>query len=114
MQSKKIHIDCILKWLLVVNPLKLEKQKLNILLKISVLTVLSKGDTIHYIVLSFPVYSAELVEIKVQWEDEDGSLLVFDAFTRKCDLLDHQLPAIAKILFSYDNAFIIEVRYIFE
>ena len=30
----------------------------------SVLTVLSKGDTIHYIVPSFPVYSAELVEIK--------------------------------------------------
>ena len=80
----------------------------------SVLTVLSKGDTIHYIVPSFPVYSAELVEIKVQWEDEDRSLLVFDAFTRKCDLLNHQLPAIAKILFSYDNAFIIEVRYIFE
>ena len=80
----------------------------------SVLTVLSKGDTINYIVPSFPVYSTELVEVKVQWEDEDGSLLVFDAFTRKCDLLDHQLPAIAKILFIYDNAFIIEVRYIFE
>ena len=45
----------------------------------SVLTVLSMGNTIHYTIPSFPVYSAELVEVKVQWEDEDGSLLVFDA-----------------------------------
>ena len=80
----------------------------------SVLTVLSMGNTIHYTIPSFPVYSAELVEVKVQWEDEDGSLLVFDAFARNCDLLDHQLPAIAEIPFSYDNAFIIEVRCIFE
>ena len=80
----------------------------------SVLTVLLKRDTIYYIVPSFPIYSTVLVEIKVQWEDEDGSLLVFDTFARKCDLLDHQLPMIAKILFSYDNAFIIGMRYIFE
>ena len=57
----------------------------------SVLTVLSMGNTIHYTIPSFPVYSAELLEVKVQWEDEDGSLLVFDAFARNCDLLDHQL-----------------------
>ena len=31
----------------------------------SVLTVLLKGDMIPYIVPSFPVYSAELVEVKV-------------------------------------------------
>ena len=77
----------------------------------SVLTILSKGNTIHYTIPSFPVYSAE---VKVQWEDEDGSLLVFDAFARNCDLLNHQLPAIAEIPFSYDNAFIIEVRCIFQ
>ena len=71
----------------------------------SVLTVLSMGNTIHYTIPSFPVYSAELVEVKEQWED---------AFARTCDLLDHQLPAIAEIPFSYDNAFIIEVHYIFE
>ena len=80
----------------------------------SVLTVLSMGNMIHYTIPSFPVYSAELVEVKVQWEDEDGSILMFDAFARNCDLLDHQLPAIAEIPFNYDNAFIIEVRCIFE
>lgn len=40
----------------------------------SVLTVLSKGDTIHYIVPSFPVYSAELVEIKVQWSGDKSTM----------------------------------------
>ena len=74
----------------------------------------SQKNTIHYTIPSFPVYSTELVEVKVQWEDKDGSLLVFDAFARNCDLLDHQLPAIAEIPFSYDNAFIIEVCYTFE
>ena len=67
-----------------------------------------------YTIPSFPIYSSELVEVKVQWEDKDGSLLMFDAFARNCDLLNHQLPAIAEIPFSYDNPFIIEVPYIFK
>ena len=47
--------------------------------KTGTLTILSTGSIIHYVVPSFPIYNAELVEIKVQWEEEDRSLLVFDA-----------------------------------
>lgn len=74
------------------------------------LTILSKGKVIQYRVLSFPVCKAELVEIKIQYEEEDGNVLVFGAFARYCDDINHNLPAIAIILYSFDNAFMIEVR----
>ena len=48
------------------------------------INVLVKGDTFLYTVL-------------------------FDGFARKCIMLDKPLPAVAKIEFSYENAFIIEV-----
>ena len=35
---------------------------------VAILTMLSKGSEINYTVPSFPVYSAELSEVKVQWE----------------------------------------------
>jgi len=76
-------------------------------------TVLAKGNTIHYVVPSFPVFNAELVEVKLQWEEyREGlppELHVFDGFARKCENLDHPLPAIAYVEFSYDCAFIIHV-----
>ena len=77
----------------------------------SVFTILLKGKIIHYVTPSFPVYSVEFSRGKVPREDENESLLVFDTFARKCDMLDHQLPAVAEILFNYDNAFIVEVCY---
>jgi len=40
------------------------------------LTILSKGKVIQYRVPSFPVYKAEIVEIKIQYEEEDGNVLV--------------------------------------
>ena len=77
------------------------------------ITVLAAGGLIHYVIPSFPVFSAMLREVKFQWEDEYGKIHVFNGFARHCNLLDHQLPAVAKVPYSYDNAFIIEVcKYI--
>ena len=75
------------------------------------ITVLAKGNTFLYIVPSFPVFNATLQEVKLQWEAPGGEIHVFDGFARQCDLLDHPLPAVAKIMFSYENAFIIEVLF---
>jgi len=57
------------------------------------------------------VYKATLGEVKLQWEEyATETIHVFDGFARECDLLDvHPLPTVAKIMFSYDNAFMIEV-----
>ena len=79
----------------------------------SVLTILAKGNTFNYIVPSFPVFNADIVEVKFQWEEihEDRSteLHVFDGFARNCQDLDHPLPGIVRIEFSYDCAFMIKV-----
>ena len=49
-------------------------------------------------------------KISLKEEYATETVHVFDSFARECDLLDeHPLPAVAKILFSYDNAFVIEV-----
>ena len=73
-------------------------------------TVLTVGDLVQYTVPSFPVFKATLREVKLQWEDKDKTIQVFDAFARDCDQLDHHLPAMAEVPFDYENAFIIEVR----
>ena len=72
-------------------------------------TVLATGDEFQYVVPSFPVYKPILKEVKLQWEEADGTMHVFDGFAHSTNLLDHHLPAVAKIFFSHDNAFIIEV-----
>ena len=43
----------------------------------SVLTILAKGSMFNYIVPSFPVFNADIVEVKFQWEQvhEDESTL---------------------------------------
>lgn len=74
------------------------------------ITVLAKGDTIEYVVPSFPVFGAKLTEVKLQWESCEGEIMVFDGFARSCEALEHPLPAIMKVLYSYVNAFIIEVE----
>lgn len=76
------------------------------------ITVLAKGNTLSYIVPSFPVFKVALQEVKLQWEERGDKTHVFDGFARQCALLDHPLPAVAKIMFSYENAFIIEVLLI--
>ena len=74
-------------------------------------TVLSTGAILEYIVPSFPVYKATLREVKLRWEEADGTVHVFDGFAKECELLDERTtPAMAKIMFNYDSAFIIEVR----
>ena len=49
-------------------------------------TVLTKGNTLHYVVPSSPVFNADLVEVKLQWEEYHEGLLpelhVFDGFAR--------------------------------
>ena len=72
--------------------------------------VLATGDVIQYTVPSFLVFKATLREVKLQWDDEEKTIHVFDAFARGCNLLDHHLPAIAVIRFNYKNTFIIQVR----
>ena len=76
------------------------------------ITVLSAGGLIYYVIPSFPVFNATLRE--VAWEDEYGKVHVFDGFACHCDLLDHQLPAVAQVPYSYDNVFMIEVRKLFN
>ena len=73
-------------------------------------TVLSTGRILEYIVPSFPVYKAILRETKLQWEEADGTIHVFDGFARECGLIkERSTPAMAKIIFNYDSAFMIEV-----
>ena len=77
-------------------------------------TVLAKGDTFLYTVPSFPVFKATLQQIRLQWEETNGDIKVFDGFTKKCDTLDTKsLPSVAKIEFGYENAFTIQVRIFF-
>ena len=72
--------------------------------------VLATGDVIQYTVPSFPVFKVTLREMKLQWDDEEKTIHVFDAFARDYNLLHHHLPAIAVIRFNYENAFIIKVQ----
>ena len=51
-----------------------------------------------------------LQEGKLQQDNGHGSVCMFDSFARKCNLLDHHLPAVAKIPYSYKNAFIINIK----
>ena len=62
-----------------------------------------------YVVPSFPIFKTTLQEVKLQWEEPDGAIHVFDGFARECELLDHLLPAVTKIMLNYENAFITEV-----
>ena len=75
------------------------------------ITVLSKGFTIDYVIPSFPVYEAKLVEVKLRWRNSCGELEVFDCFARDCEALDHALPADIIVPYSYKNAFVIEVSH---
>ena len=73
-------------------------------------TVLATGDEFQFIVFAFPVYKPIVKEVKLQWEEVNGMKYVFfDGFAYSTNLLDHHLPAAAKIFFNPNNAFIIEV-----
>ena len=75
----------------------------------SVLTILAKGSTFNYIVPSFSVFNADIIEVKFQWEqvheDESTEMHVFDEFAKSCQDLDHPLQGIVCNEFSYDCAF---------
>ena len=58
-------------------------------------TVLVTGYEFQYIVPSFPVYKPMLKEVKLQWEEADGTMHMFDGFAHSTNLLDHHLPAVA-------------------
>ena len=72
------------------------------------ITVLEKGKSFPYTIPSFPVFTVMLREAKLQWE-EDGTVEYFDGFIRECGLLEHPLPAVAKVYYGYKNAFPVEV-----
>ena len=72
-------------------------------------TVLGIGRIFNYVIPSFPIFKTTLQEVKLQFEEPDGTVQVFNGFA-KCGMLDERsLPALAKINFSFDNTFIIEV-----
>ena len=76
--------------------------------KCTKIAALGKGNTFLYVVPIFPVYKAKL-QVKFQYTDGEGNIHVFDVFARKCDQMDHSLPAIVRLTYSYENAFIINV-----
>ena len=75
--------------------------------------ILSKENLYQYVVPSFPVFKAQLREVKCRWDDLDDldeMVHVFNGFARDIDLLkNHPLPAVAKLPVCHDNAFLIEV-----
>ena len=72
--------------------------------------VLSKGNVIRYFIPSFPAIKVDLIEVKLQWYEEETQMLhMFDGFARYCDQMDCELPALAEIRCSNDSAFLIEV-----
>ena len=76
-----------------------------------IITVLSKGNIIDYIIPSFSVLCVRLVEIKIQYHDEHGNLIISDAFAKDCKEMNHPLPAFAKLNYNYENACLIEVCF---
>jgi len=54
------------------------------------ITFLATGDELQYIVPSFPMYKLILKEIKLQWEETNGTRHVFDGFACPSNLLDHE------------------------
>ena len=76
----------------------------------TIITVLSNGNAISYVIPSFPVYCAKLVEVKIQYYNEDRNLKICNAFAKDCEDMNHPLPAFAKVNYGYENAFVVEVR----
>ncbi len=75
------------------------------------MTVLQKGTAFEYTIPSFPVLTVKLREVKLQWEDDCGDVHLFDGFMRECGLLNHPLPAIARIPQGYKHAFFAKVHH---
>lgn len=72
-------------------------------------SVLRKGRPVTYTVPSFPVFTAMLQPVLLQWEDSEGDVFVFDGFMRECELMDHPLPALARVPTGQSHAFLVEV-----
>lgn len=70
-------------------------------------SILKLGRKVHYTVPSFPVFSANLMEIKFQLVD-DGDTTIFDGYIQDCPGLTRSYPALLKLCKGYTNAFLIE------
>jgi len=57
-------------------------------------------------ILSFPVFTVMIQEMKLQFENNEDYMQVFDGFMREYG----PLPPIARVPDDYRNAFLIEVR----
>ena len=53
-------------------------------------TFLVTGDELQYVVPSFPVYKPILKEIKLQWEEANETIYMFNGFACLSNLLDHE------------------------
>ena len=61
-------------------------------------TVLRIGRVFNYVVPSFPVFTTTLQEVKLQFEEPNGTVHVFDGFA-KCEILDERsLPGLISAL----------------
>ena len=67
--------------------------------------VLKKEMSIPYTIPSFPVFTALLRKVRLQWEDSGGERHEFDGFMRECGLLSHPIPAVAVVEHGYENAY---------
>jgi len=54
------------------------------------ITFLATGDELQYIVPSFPMHKPILKEIKLQWEEANGTIHMYDGFACPSILLDHE------------------------
>ena len=72
--------------------------------------VIEKGEKYPYTctIPSFPVVTAMLREVRFSFGDPEDE--VFDGYMRECDLLNHNLPAVARINHGYSNAFVVQVN----
>lgn len=70
--------------------------------------VIEKGEKYPYTIPSFPVVTAMLREVRFSFGDPEDE--VFDGYMRECDLLNHDLPAVARINHGYSNAFVVQVN----
>lgn len=72
------------------------------------LLMLEEGEKYPYTVPSFPVVTAMLHKVKFSFgAHEDGDYVSFDGYMRECSLVNHHLPALAQMMCSCSNAFIV-------
>jgi len=55
------------------------------------LVFVATGDELQYLVPNFPMYKPILKEAKLQWEDANGTIHMFEGFAHPSNLLDQTI-----------------------